>query len=201
MKHHTFTLAAALTLTAFMAGCGGEADMAEDAELGAELGETEAIGDAGIEEVGFTEWDANQDMGLDETEWGTAWNDRGIFDRWNTTADEGLEREEFGTGLIGAWDRDNDQRLAESEWNEGTSRFFGDADVGAFGDWDANGDSWLDANEVSEGLETNNLYDHVDADRDAVIDDEELADWWFDVFDSDSNARIDQTEWESEWFE
>ena len=74
--------------------------------------------------------------------------------------------------------------------------WFGDDDYGSWGEWDASGDGVLDANEVSEAFERESLYDTVDRDSDALIDDEELADWWFDLWDANDDQQIDTTEWD-----
>lgn len=197
MKTRQHFLTIALAFSAALTGCEAGTEDVPDTEVGAELGEPET----GVTDVGFAEWDADEDTYLGENEWGAYWADRGIYEDWDLNDDAGVDETEFGEGLFGAWDRDDDDIIREDEWTEGTDAFFGDADYGTFADWDADGDTELDLNEVSEGLESRNLYDTIDVDRDALIDDEELADWWFDVFDLDDDTRIDTTEWESTWLE
>jgi hypothetical protein len=188
-----------LTLSAglWVAGCGSPD---RDAYAGSpEEGETAAEGEA-TPGTAWSEWDADGSDFLDREEVSAWWDDVQADLAWDADTEEGLSREEFVEGVRGAWDLDDDGRVTEEEWRDASDDVWGD-EAGAFADWDGDGDSELDANEVSEGLETRGLYDVVDKDRDALVDDEELADWFYDVFDLDDDAEIDQTEWESTWFE
>jgi hypothetical protein len=189
-RHVALALVAGLA----MFGCAdGYDDEAEIDEAEAEVGPEAEMAEA---EYGFVEWDADQNRYLDENEW-TTWDADRDRSAWNTDGEDGLSAEEFGATTVTLWDRDDDGLVSEDEWTEGTDRWFGDdVDYGVWADWDMDGDSELDANEVREGFETNNLYDRVDGDADAIIDDEELADWFFDVFDLNDDAQIDTTEWD-----
>lgn len=177
-----------------LAACETEVDQTE--ELGVE--ETAEMG--AMEETGTaTAWNINQydtdaDQQLARNEWDTWYSENNLYDQWNTGG-EGLEQNEFSQGVFETWDANDDAGLDETEWNDGTGWF--DGQYGTFGEWDANGDSVLDANEVAEGFETNNLYDTVDRDSDALIDDEEIADWWFDIWDADDSEYLDTTEWDN----
>jgi hypothetical protein len=192
-------VAAALPLTACDGG--GTEDLGAGAEEEAfETAPTSEI--TSTQDVGLSTWDADADQQLSRDEWSGWYDEQGAYDGWNTDAEEGLTTDELGEGIFTAWDADADSELTETEWNEGVGTWYGDADYGTWGEWDADGDSILDANEVAEGLERENLYDTVDRDSDALIDDEELADWWFDIWDGNDDALIDTTEWDqvgSEW--
>lgn len=148
----------------------------------------------------YARWDANQDSYLDEPEFAVWWTDRRDGLDWDL--DDGVTRDEYSENVFAVWDENDDDILDESEWRRGADRVWG---VGryqtTFPDWDGDGDSELDLNEVREGLERDGLYDRVDGDRDGLIDDEELADWFFDIFDANDDTRIDTTEWESTWLE
>lgn len=192
MRRTRSTVALALVAGLAMFGCAdGYDDEAEldEADVGPETEMAEV-------EYGFAEWDADQNRYLDENEW-TTWDADQDRSAWNTDGEDGLSADEFGVVTVTVWDRDDDDLVSEDEWNEGTERWFGDdVDYGAWADWDLDGDSELDANEVREGFETNNLYDRVDRDADLIIDDEELADWFFDIFDWNDDDQIDTTEWD-----
>ena len=196
----TMALAVAALLPLAACDAGGEVESGMEGGLettpAAETA-TPVAGDAGL-----GQWDTDANQNLTRDEWGGWYEDQGVYDTWNTDAQEGLTTDEFGGGIFGEWDADQNQQLTESEWNEGTGTWFGDQDAGSWGEWDANGDSFLDANEFAEGLERENLYDTVDRDSDALIDDEEIADWWFDIWDGNDDSAIDTTEWDqvgSEW--
>ena len=191
----------ALTALIPLAACDAGGEQMGDAELGQEV-ETAPATDAATEQTGLAEWDTDTNQELNRQEWDAWYADQGTSDQWNTDAEEGLTQDELGTGAYGLWDADGDDSLTESEWNEGMGTWFGDQDYGAWSEWDANGDSALDANEVTEGLEREGLYDTVDRDSDALVDDEELADWWFDIWDGNDDQIIDTTEWDqvgAEW--
>lgn len=205
MRHRVFgiVLAAVVPLAACEAG-----EQAADGELG-DVGieegvdvETAPAAEMTGDQAGLVSWDTDGDQALTRDEWGGWYDDNSPYDQWNTDAQEGLTETELSEGAVSIWDTDDDDELTETEWNEGVGTWYGDQDYGAFTEWDANGDSVLDANEVAEGFERENLYDTVDRDSDALIDDEELADWWFDIWDVDDDQTIDTTEWDqigTEW--
>lgn len=184
-----------------LAACDAGGEQADDVDLGQEV-ETAPTTDAASEQAGLIEWDTDTNQELNRQEWDAWYADQGTYDQWNSDNQEGLTRDELATGTVGLWDSDSDGSLTENEWNEGMGTWYGDQDYGAWGEWDANGDSALDANEVAEGLEREGLYDTVDRDSDALVDDEELADWWFDIWDGNDDEIIDTTEWDevgTEW--
>ena len=177
-----FTLAAVLVVM----GCGETYD--EGGEL--ESGEVEVPPPMETVETPYAygQWDMNTDRVLDRDEFGT-WVDEQDWDAW--------DEESFTETTFSLWDENDDGVLTESEWRESTDRWYGaDVDFGVWADWDGDGDSELDANEVRESMEAHGLYDRVDGDSDALIDDEELADWWFDIWDFNDDDEIDTTEWD-----
>lgn len=196
MNVRTNRISLALLAGAVALGC---ADGYEDEpELGeAEVEEEMAPVTEPEAEYAFVEWDADANRMLDRDEW-TVWvTETPRWTAWDVDDEEGLGTEEFGVTTVTVWDADDDDLVSEEEWRAGTDRWFGDdVDYGVWTDWDGDGDSFLDANEVAEGFEVNGLYDVVDRDADAVIDDEELADWFFDVFDANDDSEIDTTEWD-----
>ena len=152
--------------------------------------------------VGHARWDADQNTYIDDAEFVAWWSAEGSRFDWDLDDERGLTREEYNRGIFELWDENGDGRIDESEWRSGSDRVWGEGRYQtSWTDWDMDGDSELDLNEVQEGLERDGLYDRVDGDRDALIDDEELADWFFDIFDGNDDSRIDTTEWESTWLE
>lgn len=196
-------LAALIPLVACDTDTGEMGRTGADEELQTQpAAETPSMEEPVTEEVGFAEWDTDADQQLAREEWDSWYRQEGLYDQWNTDAEDGLTSAELADGAILIWDADDDGALTEDEWSQGVGTWFADEDHGAWDEWDANGDGVLDANEVAEGLETRNLYDRVDRDSDALIDDEELADWWFDIWDANDDDHIDTTEWDqlgTEW--
>jgi hypothetical protein len=189
------SLAALPALMAFVIGaCGAPPVDDEVYEEQAELAEEQAS------DAPYAQWDADHSDDMDVSEFDAWWADeRDRFD-WDIDGEDGLTRDEYVQGVYAAWDANRDGRIDESEWRQGSDRVWGEGRYEAgWTDWDKDGDSELDLNEVREGFETDGIYDRVDGDRDGLIDDEELADWFFDIFDADDNSRIDATEWESTW--
>ncbi len=141
----------------------------------------------------YETWDANRDRVLQRDEFAQWRTEQGLFADW--VGDEGLDREVVNEDIRVALDVDGDGIVNEDEWRTGMTPLLDDA--GTWSDWDADGDSELDANEISESLETRGFYDVIDADSDDVIDDEEIGDFFYDVFDLNDNGEIDVTEWDA----
>jgi hypothetical protein len=186
--------AAFAAVTAVFIACGAPPVDDEVYEEEAALAEEQASN------APYAQWDADHSDDVDVSEFDAWWEDeRDRFD-WDFDDEDGLTRDEYSRGVHAAWDENGNGNIDETEWRRGSDRVWG---VGRYtatwSDWDGDGDSELDLNEVAEGLEREGLYDRVDGDRDGLIDDEELADWFFDIFDADDNDRIDNTEWESTW--
>lgn len=196
MNRRTETVGLAALAIFFVAACNPEPG--QDVDTEAEAAE------APVEQrpaSPFEEWDINQDQSLQAEEFTTWATDEDVLGDW--VGDEGLDRESFHQRLVDVWDQNDDDVIGESEWQSGVSNFFAEGEHGAFADWDTSGDSNLDLNEVAEGLETHGLYDRMDGDQDALIDDEEIGDFFFDVFDVNDDAQLDTTEWDygrSTWF-
>jgi hypothetical protein len=159
-----------------------------------EYGETET---EVIADYGYYDWDTDTDRMLDRTEWSVWAAENAGWDRYDTDDLEGLGRDEFGEATVEVWDADGDGRISTDEWREGADRWFGeDVDDESWTSWDVDGDDLLSPEEVSSGLDGHGLYDRVDEDDDGLIDDEELADWFFDAIDLDDDEEIDTTEWD-----
>lgn len=185
MRYTTMTAALALPATLFALGCAQTYEGEGEEEIRTQQRTVE-----------IAEWDEDGDGTLDPDEFGSWFNEQNFFAEWDEDADDELTNREFSVVLMDRWDTNDDDVLSESEWNTGMEWFGEDADPGAWRDWDSDGDSELDANELHESLETNGLYDAVDGDQDAVFDDEEMADFFFDAFDMDDNDEVDTTEWD-----
>lgn len=65
----------------------------------------------------FGTYDANDDGVLDEQEWGDIGTNLG-FNEWETDNQEGISENEFGTGLWGEYDADQSGDWAENEWDD-----------------------------------------------------------------------------------
>jgi hypothetical protein len=79
----------------------------------------------------MADFDANDDMFVDQNEFGTG------FD---------------GGGIFGDWDTDRDEMLSEDEWNVGFGDDYDENRFGGYTDWDADQSGMLDQNEFNEGV-------------------------------------------------
>lgn len=179
------------------AGCAPDADV--DDEMG-RMEESEPVPESTVETdvVPILEnYDLDDDGALSSDEFAGWLGQADVDAAWTFRTDSDLDLDRVAERMIVVWDVENDSVVSEEEWVAGVRTWYGPDDYGAFVDWDADGDSELDANEIAEALETRGMYDRVDLDRDAVIDDEELADWFFDVIDTSDDGQIDTTEWDA----
>lgn len=141
----------------------------------------------------YRDWDANRDMVLQRDEFALWRTDQDAFARW--VGDDGMNREIFADRIYVAWDTDGDGVVTEQEWVVGVEPVL--EQPGSWSDWDPDGDSELDLNEVAEALETQGTYDLIDRDQDRIIDDEEIADFFYDLIDLNDNGELDVTEWDA----
>ena len=142
----------------------------------------------------FGEWDMNQDQTLQRDEF-TRWSsDEGVFDDW--IGDEGFDLEAFRGNVQDAWDIDDDGNITETEWQAGTQALYPDAQVGAFADWDADGDGNLTEEEMAAADERVDVQGALDANADGMVDEQDLGDFFFEVFDANGDGQLDTTEWE-----
>lgn len=183
-------VAAALGMGLALGACAPEET---ETDLGTEGTETEATEPTDETlDVDFSEWDLDTDLRLSLEEFEAWWNEN----RPELGDEEGADREAVAERVHATWDTDDDDAVSEQEWREGTGADEDGGDWGTWTDWDGDGDSELDLNEVREGMEGNNVYDRIDRDQDMVLDDEELADWFFDLFDRNDDDHLDTTEWD-----
>jgi hypothetical protein len=69
-------------------------------------------------------------------------------------------------------------------------------DHGTWTDWDLDGNAELDVSETAEAETRYGFYDRIDINQDMVIDQEELGDFFFDLFDANDDSGLDVTEWD-----
>ncbi|MBO6633777.1 MAG: hypothetical protein JJ937_04380, partial [Parvibaculum sp.] len=57
--------------------------------------------------AGFSKWDSNDDVGIDNEEFDTGFRDRRIYETWDADNDGTMSEREFNEGVYGTYDRDN----------------------------------------------------------------------------------------------
>lgn len=105
----------------------------------------------------YGRWDEDQNAGLDEREFTSAWGESGYYARW---------------------DINEDGYLDESEWHSAKNDFLGDhqgafAPDSSFSEWDADGDNRLSEEEFRRGV-----FAHYDGDDDMMISEQEYDIWY-----------------------
>lgn len=109
----------------------------------------------------YSDWDADQSGGIDNTEFDKGLNGLKIYDGWDKSPENGMTREDFSSAYgdrewgndetFDAWDTDRDAQLTRQEWRSGTySAYDSDAneelDEQEFGmfEGDADEEGWFD---------------------------------------------------------
>lgn len=71
----------------------------------------------------FADWDLNNDTFLDNNELGEGFNRTGVYGRWDRDRNNLVSETEYDEGLFGLFDSNRDTYLDENEWNEGYGRW------------------------------------------------------------------------------
>lgn len=145
----------------------------------------------------FQDHDLDRDGSLRRDEFAAWIPEAGVYASWVYEAEGDLNVDGVSRRMVTVWDEDGNSLLTEAEWSAGVGSWFGPDDHGAYPDWDADGDGGLNLDEVSAALDRRGLYGRIDLDGDASIDDEELANWLFDVIDTNGDGRLAPTEWDA----
>lgn len=140
-------IAIAFALFAFV-GCETQQT---DTEIGEGAAEVEQETEESIEEAGdyFSQWDMDQQQGLNQDEFTTGLQDQGTFGDWDADGDGMIDQQDFQNafgdadwydeGLFNEWDMDGDGNLMEEEVSQGL-----------FEEWDENGDGVLTQDEFHD---------------------------------------------------
>lgn len=155
------------------------------------------IEEVGFEDdLGFNEFDANNDDFWDVNEFNEANED--WFDEWDINDDGVFDDEEFYTTTMGNADLNNDKRISQDEWNEGYNNIYGDyAGENDFNAWDANNDNFIDDNEWNTGFGDSNWFSTYDGDADGTITDVEWNEGFFNDWDLNDDGMLDENEYNS----
>jgi hypothetical protein len=190
MKRRTEVMGLAALSMLLLAACGPDAG--ERTDLDAEAAEAPPV-ERPIA-TPFQNWDLDQNQKLERQEFGIWVTEEEGFGDW--FGDEGLNREALRESAHSAWDVNDDGVVNEAEWQVGVAELYGDADYGTWTDWDLDGNAELDLSETAEAETRYGFYDRIDINQDMVIDQEELGDFFFDLFDTNDDSGLDVTEWD-----
>ena len=81
-------------------------------------------------EMDYNTWDADKSGSVDYNEWGSRFDNDGMFSRWDSDRDGVLTNDEYGQGVYNTYDRDK-----SGDWNEDEYNRFRD---------DSDNEGWLD---------------------------------------------------------
>lgn len=133
--------------------------------------------------------DADADGAVSAAELRAAFEEADAVARLDADGDALLAPDELAEALRVTWDTDDDGVLSVDEWDAGVDRWFGEADVDlAVEAWDRDGDGLVSQAELTAALEETDLFAGLDADGDARLGDDELADAALDAADADADA-------------
>ncbi len=147
---------------------------------------------------GFTGWDANADMQLEESEFSQRFTESSPFRTWDADGSGSLNENEFAEGTFGLWDEDRNNVIDESEFNSWSNRWFGNDFTETYADWNAAGGEGLTSDAFSERFRETGLYGEWDLDSTGDINEQEFSQGVFGLFDKDESGSVDQNEW-NEW--
>ena len=139
---------------------------------------------------------------LDFDQFQTGLGSSGYFDAWDADNDAGLTEGEFGTGMYADWDRDNDLQITEQEFTQGSERWFGEDFDTAFSDWDSDGDGVIDQQDFGENWDSD-YYAQWDQNQDEVLDENEFSQGLYETADLDQDQviTIEEEGWVEGWFD
>ncbi|MCB8838533.1 hypothetical protein [Aurantimonas sp. VKM B-3413] len=66
----------------------------------------------------YSDWNTDNDAGVSQEEFNTAFDKGGVYDSWDTDDDGVLSKSEFDTGVYGAYDRDDSGAIEEPEFGD-----------------------------------------------------------------------------------
>ena len=64
----------------------------------------------------WDEWDADDDSAVAEEEFGTGFEEAGVYGEWDQDQDGALSADEFDSGVFGLYDQDEDGAWSEEEY-------------------------------------------------------------------------------------
>lgn len=191
-----FGFALSLVLV-FGAACSEEETYNEDFTTdGTEL--DGSLTEPGIEEGGFTGWDTNANMQLEETEFSQRFGESSPFRTWDADASGNLDESEFAEGTFGLWDENRDSFVDENEFNSWSNRWFGNEFNETYEDWNAAGEEGLTSDAFTERFRESGMYGEWDLDSTGDLNEQEFSQGVYGLFDRDESGSVDQTEW-NEW--
>ena len=152
----------------------------------------------------FSNADSDKNLELTKQEFRTAVGGSDYFKSFDANDDRRIDDNEFRTGFYDRFDRNNDDRIVEAEYDRYGEGVFGD-NVSDFDALDANDDAYLDSDEFNIVLDDAGLYDSWDADGDGYLVDNELYDGTYGTLDTDRDGVYTEAEYQIEeddgWFD
>ena len=142
----------------------------------------------------FNEWDTDDDNQWTEDEFGTAFENAGLFDEWDTDDDDFLTDEEFSVGFYTVYDVDDDDKWSKEEfdtWNTALGKNYD------YSIWDTNDDGVVDSGEFEEAVREAGIYADYDSDKDGLYIEDEVTKAVFSTWDVDDDDYLDYDEYET----
>ena len=106
------------------------------------------------------DWDSDSDGSVSRDEWTTGMGGSNAFSDWDADGSGMVDGAEYAGGTFDRFDKDGDDNLSPSEWDDGIDRVFGEQAVDlTFDVWDADNDQVLGREEFSAKYQELGLFD------------------------------------------
>ena len=139
-------------------------------------------------------FDADASGGITAEEFATGFG-TDHFTSFDADASGALDQNEFTQGLFDRFDMNDDQALAQDEFDTGTNTLWGDEYAGAtFGDLDADASGDVTQEEFTTGFDASSAYGEFDADTNDEVSQEEFTQGLYGTFDADADASLSEEE-------
>ena len=142
----------------------------------------------------FNEWDADDDNLWTEDEFGTAFEEGGLFEDWDADDDDYLDYDELSAAFITVYDINKDSVWTKGEFDSWANAMGKNYE---FHIWDTNDDELLDEAEFGEAVKEAGIYEDWDADKNSLYSVDEVRTVLFDTWDVDDNDYLDYDEYET----
>ena len=132
----------------------------------------------------------------------TGFNDTGYYDAWDRNDDDRIAENEFATGVYADWDTNNDMEITEDEYEVGAERWYGSDYDTSFGTWDLDRSETIDRNEFSQNWDSE-YYAGWDTNEDTYLDRNEYSTGVYNTADlnNDTVIQIEEEGWFEGWFD
>jgi hypothetical protein len=141
----------------------------------------------------YQDWDADENKGIDQSEFVAAYVQNHAFKNWSSTPL--LDSADFLNDIFTVTDSNVDNQISPYEFDTQLNKFYIATGHQKFKDWDGNNDATLHRDEFMSAIKQTNLLSLWDPSCDGRIDELEMANGMFYYADMNKNQRVDELEY------